>query len=221
MMDAWLITPPKWIRRLYPAFEWEVKTTNPIVYLTFDDGPTPAITEWVCNQLAQYNAKATFFCVGRHVEAHPTIMSQLLQHGHVVANHTWNHVNGWKTANKAYLEEVNKGEFALLPYSNFEKLFRPPYGKMSREQTKLLKEKGYSIVQWDFLTRDYNPSIDVATAMTRIEKSIKPGSILLFHDSEKAFPIIKQLLPYTLQLLQKKGFECKVLTQDLFLNQGN
>jgi peptidoglycan/xylan/chitin deacetylase (PgdA/CDA1 family) len=220
-MDAWLVTPPKWIRRLYPAFEWEVKTIAPTIYLTFDDGPTPEITEWVCDQLAQYKAKATFFCVGRHVETYPAIMLQLLQQGHVVANHTWSHVNGWKTDKKVYVEEVKKGESALLPYSNFERLFRPPYGKMSREQTKWVKWQGYSIVQWDFLTRDYNAATDVAKTMMRLEKAIKPGSILLFHDSHKASHVLKQLLPFTLQLLQEKGFECKVLTQDLFLNQGN
>jgi peptidoglycan/xylan/chitin deacetylase (PgdA/CDA1 family) len=182
--------------------------------LTFDDGPTPEITEWVLEQLKQYNAKATFFCIGNNIEKHPEIFKKIIADGHSIGNHTFNHVKGWKTSNQTYFEEVDNCEKTIQNFSinsTQTKLFRPPYGKIKLYQSKVLRKKGYKIIMWDVLSVDFDRNISPEKCLSNVTENIANGSILVFHDSTKAFPNLEYALPKTLDFLKNKGFFCEKL----------
>ena len=176
------------------------------IYLTFDDGPTEQATAFVLDQLAKYQAKATFFCIGDNVRKHPLLYQQLLADGHAVGNHTYHHKNGWKTYHAEYVDEV-------MQCSKIVKstLFRPPYGRLTWRQFKSVK-KHFQVVMWDVLSYDFNPSMTAKACIERVLKSTKPGSIVVFHDSEKCFPLLKDVLPQVLEAFQKKGWQMQALT---------
>ena len=159
---------------------WSIKTTKKEVFLTFDDGPIPEVTPWVLETLKQYDAKATFFCVGDNVKKHPDIYRMIVDQGHKVGNHTMNHLNGWTNFNKTYFENIEKCN--ALIHSN---LFRPPYGKIKPSQISHLKND-YRIIMWDVLTKDYDASVTGEYCFEKVKKNCKPGSIIVFHDSIKA-----------------------------------
>ncbi len=190
---------PFFLQKLFPAYTWKVNTNDKQLFLTFDDGPHPQITPWVLNILAEFNAKATFFCVADNVKKYPNVYKQILSAGHSVGNHTYHHLNGWKNSTADYLADVQLAENYID--SN---LFRPPYGRITLQQAKHLKPK-YKIVMWDRLSSDYKKNLNIEESLAEMKK-VKKGSIVVFHDSEKAFENLQKLLPVLLKDYQKRGF---------------
>jgi peptidoglycan/xylan/chitin deacetylase (PgdA/CDA1 family) len=191
---------------IYKGALCRIEGKEKAVYLTFDDGPIPEATPLVLDILKQYNAKATFFCVGDNVRKHPAIYQRIMNEGHSVGNHTYNHVDGWKTLLKEYLENVEK--CATLVDS---KLFRPPYGRIGLKQFNSLKKK-YKIVLWDLLSMDYDPVLGAEDCFKIVEKNTRKGSIIVFHDSIKAKEKIPRLLPKTLEFLTTEGYNLKAIS---------
>lgn len=173
---------------------------NKELFLTFDDGPTLGITEWVLSVLKEYNAKATFFCTGENAENNPELFKQIIEKGHSVGNHGYSHIKGWRTSNKKYYQNVRRASDFIN--SN---LFRPPYGRIKPSQIKQLK-KEFKIIMWDVLTRDYNNNLKQETCLKKTLKSIKPGSIIVFHDTLKAERNLKYVLPEVLKYYSEKDF---------------
>lgn len=198
-------TIPHVLIRIFSSCTWKVNTRDKELYLTFDDGPHPQITPWVLQQLQAYNAKATFFCVGENVVQFPEVYQQVLQAGHSTGNHTMNHLNGWKMSTMDYEANVsNAAAFIKSP------LFRPPYGKITLAQLRALKTN-YKIVMWNKLSRDYDQHLSIEESMRAMRK-VNSGDIIVFHDSLKAFPQLKQLLPPLLKYYQENGFRFAPLT---------
>ena len=190
---------PKLLQMALPSLLWRVDTDKPVVYLTFDDGPTPGITEWVLDELDKYQAKATFFCMGKNVAAEPTLYQQILDRGHLTGNHTYTHPSGWATSDERYLTEVE--QCAELVHS---KWFRPPYGRIGLSQIAALKQQ-YRIVMWDVLSRDYDPAITGNECVANVTNHVQHGSIIVFHDSSKAAKNLRYALPKVLDQLSSKG----------------
>lgn len=187
------------IRSLYPGLIWDMRPVSNEVYLTFDDGPHPVVTPWVIEQLKQYQASATFFCIGQNVMNHPALFHELNER-HTTGNHTMHHAKGWKTATKEYLHEVNQAA-SLIP----GKWFRPPYGKIKFSQIRALHAQGYRIVMWSHLSGDFDVKPSSRKSFIRWMNSIQPGAIITFHDSQKAFPKLRWMLPLLLETLQQRG----------------
>ncbi|MBA4155029.1 polysaccharide deacetylase family protein [Flavobacterium sp.] len=197
------------IKFIFSNYVWNISNGEKKVYLTFDDGPTPEITEWVLEQLKTYNAKATFFCIGNNMAKHPEIFKRLLNEGHTIGNHTQNHVKGWKTENNTYFEEVEKCDEVISKHTNIDsKLFRPPYGKIKPSQSIYLRKIGYKIIMWDVLSADFDTTISKEKCLENVLKNVESGSIIVFHDSIKAFPNLEYTLPKTLEFLSKNGYVC-------------
>ncbi|MGV8994967.1 MAG: polysaccharide deacetylase family protein [Flavobacterium sp.] len=200
------------IKKIFSKYMWSKEQNEKVVYLTFDDGPTPQITDWVLQQLQQYNAKATFFCIGKNVEEQPEIFKRLLESENSIGNHTQNHINGWRSSTENYLDNIEECEIAIgnLP-NQAQKYFRPPYGKITPRQSTAVLQKGYKIVMWDVLSADFDQTITPEKCLDNVLKSLKPGSIIIFHDSEKAWKNLKYALPKVLEFLKENNFECKLL----------
>jgi peptidoglycan/xylan/chitin deacetylase (PgdA/CDA1 family) len=191
--------------RLYKHLEWHFSRSGKRIYLTFDDGPTPVITEKVLDLLDEYNAKATFFCLGRNVERNLHIYNEIIKRGHAVGNHTYSHLKGWKSTLKSYIQDVRLAEMHVK--SN---LFRPPYGRIRRIQAKYLT-KEYRVIMWDVLSHDYNKKIPASLCLRSVLRSTKKGSIVVFHDSEKASRNMLYVLPRMLEYYTDKGYEfCRI-----------
>jgi peptidoglycan/xylan/chitin deacetylase (PgdA/CDA1 family) len=186
---------------MYPSFIWQMPSNEKALYLTFDDGPHPTITPVVLDLLADFNAKATFFCIGDRVKRYPDIMKRIVAEGHSIGNHTQHHVNGWNSSVSDYTEEVHQA--ALLITS---KLFRPPYGRIKRKQAKLLENEGYKITMWTILSADYDNSLNKEECARRVTSYIDKGNIYLFHDSDKGEERMLYALPILLKLATAKGF---------------
>ena len=201
----YLTKTPSFIQSRFPDYVWSVPTSDPILYLTFDDGPIPDVTEWVLDQLKQYQAKATFFCVGENVQRYPSIYQRILTEGHSVGNHTYHHKNGWKTDKVQYL--YNVAQCAKLVDST---LFRPPYGRLKPSQAKQIKQE-YKIIMWDVLTGDFDPHLKPEDCYQNVLKNTKAGSILVFHDSLKAQPILTEVLPRVLAHYHEHGYKFEAL----------
>jgi peptidoglycan/xylan/chitin deacetylase (PgdA/CDA1 family) len=200
------------IKKIFPNYLWDIPNNENKVYLTFDDGPTPEITEWALDQLKKYNAKATFFCIGKNIEKYPEIFKKVKEDGHAIGNHTFNHLNGWKIPTEDYIKNTKLCQSAICSLqSAVYNLFRPPYGKIKSSQSKALRKLGYKIVMWDVLSEDYNQNITPEKCLENVLKNVQSGSIILFHDSVKAFPNLEYALPKTLKFLKDKGFICDVI----------
>lgn len=210
-MQLWIRT--HWlIQKLFPNYIWRVPTKDKVVYLTFDDGPIPEVTEFVLDQLKAYGAKATFFCIGDNIRKHPYIFKKIIDEGHAFGNHTFHHLKGWKTSQKAYIDDVALCQQAIDDLTTDEKkLLRPPYAKITLRQSKALRNKGYRIIMWDVLSADFDKSISPQQCLKNVVDNIGPGSIVIFHDSLKAVDNMKFALPATLQYLNKNGYSCAVL----------
>ena len=195
------------IKKVFRNYIWDIPNVENKIYLTFDDGPIPEITEWVLEELKKINAKATFFCIGNNIEKHPTIFTKLINEGHSIGNHTFNHLNGWKTSTEKYLENAKRCEVSIsnLQSANCN-LFRPPYGKIKLSQSKKIRKSGYKIIMWDVLSGDYDSSISPQKCLENVLENVRSGSIIVFHDSIKAFPNLEYTLPRVLENLSKKGF---------------
>lgn len=204
-MRNYLVKSPWWLKAIYPSLTWKIPAVDKVVYLTFDDGPTPEITPWVMEQLEKYQAMATFFLIGKNVDEQPEIYQQLKEAGHSIGNHTYNHYNGWKHSTEGYLNNVNACQNLLST-----KLFRPPYGRISRKQIKALRDD-FNIIMWDIIVGDFDQNIDGEECFQNVAKHVRPGSIIVFHDSVKAWPRLKEALPKTLEYLKEKGFRMEAL----------
>lgn len=202
----YLVKTPKFIQSLFPNFTWSIPTDEKVLYLTFDDGPIPEITPWVLETLADYGAKATFFCVGNNVRKHGKIYQQILDQGHDVGNHTQNHVNGWGTEHLEYLQDVSHcSEYVNSP------LFRPPYGRMRPTQAQLIQQQ-YKIVMWDILSGDFDKNLPPEQCLGNVILKASPGSIVVFHDSLKAEKNLKYALPRVLDFFSNKGYSFEAIS---------
>lgn len=209
----WIKTNPI-IKNIFSNYVWSISNDEKKVFLTFDDGPIPEITDWVLAQLKSYNCKATFFCIGNNIEKHPELFNKLITEGHAIGNHTFNHVKGWNTPNKTYLKEVEQCEEEIQKASinhPSSKLFRPPYGKIKPIQSRKLRKLGYKIIMWDVLSADYKKEISKEKCLENVLKNVESGSIIVFHDSIKAFPNLEYVLPKTLQFLSENGYQCEII----------
>ena len=210
-MSFYLFKTPTIIQRIFKNYVWSFFTSEKVIYLTFDDGPTTEITEWTLNTLDEFHAKATFFCIGKNIENHPDIFKKIITGNHSIGNHTHNHLNGWKVSTNRYLKNVEKAEntIQLKKDKNQPKsklLFRPPYGKIKASQAKKLREKGYEIILWDVLSADFDQSISKEKSLKNVLKNTKQGSIVVFHDSVKAEKSLKYVLPKVLAHFSEQGF---------------
>ena len=197
------------IKKIFSNYVWDIPNDENKVYLTFDDGPTPEITEWTLKLLEKHNAKATFFCIGDNVKKFPAIYQKIISSKHSIGNHTFNHLNGWKTENNIYFENValSKTEHYKLSTEHCQ-LFRPPYGKIKPSQSKILRKLGYKIIMWDVISYDFDETISKEECLENVLKNVKSGSIIVFHDSQKSFKNLEYALHRTLEFLDEKGFVC-------------
>lgn len=201
----YFVKTPWWLKRIYGSYEWHMNTAEKKLFLTFDDGPHPEATPFVLQQLKQYGALATFFCIGKNVVQFPAVYKQIQNEGHTVGNHTYNHLNGWKTANDVYMSDISKA--ADIIHSS---LFRPPYGRITSFQAKNLpaamKGRKARVIMWDVLSGDFDKKIDGKQCLENVIFNAGPGSIIVFHDSEKALERLKYSLPRILTHFSEKGF---------------
>jgi len=214
---------PNWLmRKAYSSAVWRIPTKEKKVFLTFDDGPNPEVTPFVLSTLKNFNAKATFFCVGANIEKHPEIFQQIISEGHSIGNHTYNHLNGWKTNTKEYSDNVSKCESSINSYrlsiiSNQSNshcspitvhrlpLFRPPYGKIKRSQFSIFNSQ-FSIIMWDVLSGDFDKKLSEEKCLKNVLTKTREGSIVVFHDSIKAKRNLQFALPKFLEYFSQKGF---------------
>jgi peptidoglycan/xylan/chitin deacetylase (PgdA/CDA1 family) len=216
-MSFWVKTN-YFIKKIFPNYDWDIPNNENKVFLTFDDGPIPEITEWTLEQLKKYDAKATFFCIGNNIEKHPEIFNNIITQGHALGNHTFNHLNGWKNSTEDYIENVKLCQSQITnPKSHpsdselaqqILNLFRPPYGKIKPSQSRILRKLGYKIIMWDILSYDFDQTITPEKCLENVLKNVVNGSIIVFHDNVKAEQNLKYALPKTLAFLKEKGFIC-------------
>jgi peptidoglycan/xylan/chitin deacetylase (PgdA/CDA1 family) len=216
-MSFWVKTN-YFVKKIFPNYVWDIPNNKNKVFLTFDDGPIPEITEWTLEQLKKYDAKATFFCIGNNIEKHPDIFNNIITHGHAIGNHTFNHLNGWKNSTEDYIENVKLCQSQISnPKSHpsdselaqqILNLFRPPYGKIKPSQSRILRKLGYKIIMWDILSYDFDQTITPEKCLDNVLKNVVNGSIIVFHDNVKAEQNLKYALPKTLAFLKEKGFVC-------------
>ncbi len=224
----YLVKTPWWLRRLYPTLTWQLPTDEKVIYLTFDDGPHETATPFVLDTLQRFNAKATFFCIGKNVSEQRNIYERIIAEGHAVGNHTYNHLNGWKTHPADYFKDISYT--AQKVHSN---LFRPPYGRITKQQIRELQNNGqstivnsqlqdatshhspftthYSIIMWSVLSGDFDISLRKEKCLSNVIKNSGKGSIVVFHDSAKAFDRMSYALPKALEHFSKQGFSFKAI----------
>jgi len=205
---VYFVKTPDIVKPLYPSLVWDVNVGEKIVYLTFDDGPTPEITDKILAILSRFDAKATFFLIGENVQEHPTYLDLYKAAGHTIGNHSYKHYNGWSTSTEIYLSDIEKA--SELIDSN---LFRPPYGKIKRAQVRKLKDK-YSIVMWDILSGDFDPNVDPAICFQNVVDNVTSGSIIVFHDSIKSSKTVLGSLPRILKALSSEGYRFEALPRE-------
>lgn len=197
------IIPSKPLKRLYPSFIWSFPEEKDAVFLTFDDGPRPEVTPWVLDILDEYDAKATFFCIGKNVEQFGELYQEIKRRGHIVANHSYSHVKGWGMDTGSYVRDIDTA--SDLIESN---LFRPPYARITPTQARVLSER-YKIIMWSVLSRDYNRRLSGRQCANNVLPYITPGAIIVFHDSLKCAKNLWHALPLTLKEIKAKGLICK------------
>ena len=202
----YLVKTPKFIQGLFPNYVWRVPNQKKVIYLTFDDGPNEKITPWVIDQLALFNAKATFFCVGKQIDFYPQIYQNLHASGHCVANHSFTHLNGWSSENISYFHDVRQG--ATRAKSD---LYRPPYGHLKVKQAQFL-QRHYKIVMWDVMSGDFDENIDAHQVTSNVINHASSGSIVVFHDTIKAFPRLEKALPAILSYYSHLGYSFETLS---------
>lgn len=207
----YLVKSPWIIQQYYWECLWKIKTADKKIYLTFDDGPTPGVTEFVLDQLNQYDAKATFFCIGKNVETNLSLYERIIAEGHTTGNHTYSHLNGWKTTNDEYLRDIDKAAETIK-----SRLFRPPYGRIRKFQLfNLIRGKKYLFtpVMWHVLSGDFDPQTKPEQCYLNVVNNATSGSIVVFHDSDKAYPRMSDALPKVLAFFKAKGFSFEALKE--------
>lgn len=208
-MDIIPVKTPSLVKRVLPSLIWNIKSTEKVIYLTFDDGPTPEITEWTLNILDEYNAKATFFCIGNNIEKYPEIFKSIIKKEHAIGNHTHNHLKGWLTSTKNYLSNTKKAQEEIDKYYKNNFLFRPPYGRIKPKQSKNLTKLGYRIIMWNILSKDWDKNIKKENCLENVINKTSSGDIVVFHDSIKASRNMQYTLPRMLKYFTDKGYEFK------------
>ena len=221
-MKPYLVKMPKLIQWIFPRRVWAFSRKEKNIYLTFDDGPIPEITPWVLEQLEIYDAKATFFCIGENIKKHPEIFKKVVKAGHTIGNHTQHHLNGKRTKTLDYLNDVELFEETItnsnLQIQNAELLFRPPFGKLKPSQARAILKKGYKIIMYDVLSADFDATILEEKCLENVLQNIKPGSVIVFHDSLKAEKNLRYALPKILKFISKKGWNFTLITSGSMLN---
>ena len=211
-----IATVPGFVKWIFKNRIWEGPADEKAIYLTFDDGPIPEVTPWVLDQLKSFNAKATFFCIGENVQKHPEIFKKIIAEGHKVGNHTFNHLNGWKTSTPEYVLNTLKARQIIeknIPGKEPAKnaLFRPPYGRIKSKQVRELQKRDFRIIMWSNLSMDYNTGITPERCFQNVIDHARPGSVIVFHDSFKAQKNLVKVLPRVLDHLNREGYKFKVL----------
>jgi peptidoglycan-N-acetylglucosamine deacetylase len=199
----YLIKSPGWLKSVYRNCTWSIPVTDPTLFLSFDDGPHPVITPFVLDELKKFGAKASFFCIGKNVQAYPDVYKRIIEEGHSVGNHSFSHLNGWKTNDSIYLNDI--AEAGKYIDSN---LYRPPYGRITQFQLSQLERKRFQlkVVMWSVLSGDFDSGITAKKCLKNVLNNCKPGAIVVFHDSEKAEDRMRYALGGTLDYFSKKGF---------------
>jgi peptidoglycan/xylan/chitin deacetylase (PgdA/CDA1 family) len=225
-MNFYWIKTNTFIKKIFSNYVWDIPNTENKIYLTFDDGPTPDVTEWVLEELKKHQAKATFFCIGKNIENNSDLFKKVITEGHAIGNHTYNHLNGWKTSTKEYIENCNQWSVVRQQKAESRKqtaehrlqntdcklntehclLFRPPYGKIKLSQSKKLQQLGFKIIMWDVISADFDQTISPEKCLENVLQNVVSGSIIVFHDSVKAYQNLKHALPKSLQILKERGF---------------
>lgn len=202
----YLVRIPWIIKKLYPECIWDIKDAGKNIYLTFDDGPHPIVTRYVLDQLRQYNARATFFCIGKNVAEHFDVYKQIIEEGHSVGNHTYDHLNGWKTSTEKYLKNITKAKKIID-----SDLFRPPYGRITKFQLKNITGAHYKLkpVMWSVLSGDFDKMISSEECYLAVVRNAGAGSIVVFHDSDKAYGRLHDALPRVLKYFSDEGYSFK------------
>ncbi|MFI5450766.1 polysaccharide deacetylase family protein [Pedobacter sp. UC225_61] len=213
----YLVKSPLLLKWFYPSLTWNKSRSEKIVYLTFDDGPIPNVTDFVLNTLKSFGIKATFFCIGDNISKHPSVFERIKNEGHAIGNHTFNHLKGWKTDDETYIQNILKCQ--QLTQTN---LFRPPYGRVKKSQISKLKsvfsshflvlkaqteKRQLQIVMWDVLSGDFDLKLSPEKCYQNVIKNTQNGSIIVFHDSLKAFDRLHHTLPKVLKYLSEKGYQ--------------
>ncbi|MBL7739671.1 MAG: polysaccharide deacetylase family protein [Chitinophagaceae bacterium] len=208
----YFVKTPWWLKKIYPSYTWDIKTNEKILYLTFDDGPHEQATIFVLDELKKYNAKATFFCIGKNVAAHPDIYKRISDEGHAVGNHTCHHLNGWKTRDEEYLKDVADAARLINTF-----LFRPPYGRIRSFQAKnigkAMKQPLAKIIMWDVLSGDFDTMLTKEECLQNVVLNAKKGSVVVFHDSQKAFRLLEFVLPRVLDFFTAEGYRFQALLE--------
>ena len=204
----YLVKSPLLLKWYYPSLTWNKSRTEKVIYLTFDDGPIPDVTDFVLKTLKDQQVKATFFCIGDNIRKHPSIFQRLLDEGHQLGNHTYNHLKGWKTDNATYLENFEQCQ--TLTGTN---LFRPPYGRIRKSQIKDIRSRypEMKIIMWDVLSGDFDLNLSPESCYHNVDKYVENGSIIVFHDSLKAFERMQYALPRVIANLKAKGYQFATL----------
>lgn len=207
---------PFFLPWLYSNLVWRIRTERKELFLTLDDGPVPGPTEFALDVLRKYRARATFFCIGDNVQKHPDVFKRILQDGHAVGNHTFNHLNGWETPKAEYVENTTLCDAVMDEHQTGNKtkkvvLFRPPYGRITRAQIKALS--AYNIIMWDVLSFDYTESISAEACLKNSIKATRPGSVIVFHDSLKAEKNMRYALPRFIEHFTEKGYSFNIIPQ--------
>lgn len=204
----YLVKSPRLLKWYYPSLTWNKSRNKKVIYLTFDDGPIPDVTEFVLKTLKTFNAKATFFCIGQNISKHPDIFQQLKNDGHSIGNHTFNHLRGWDTVDNLYLEN-----FLQCQEQTDSDLFRPPYGRIKKSQIKAIRKlyPEIRIIMWDVLSGDFDLNLSPETCYNNVLKNTTNGSIVVFHDSLKALDRMQYALPKVLEYFSKEGYSFEKL----------
>jgi peptidoglycan-N-acetylglucosamine deacetylase len=203
------VKPPGWVRMLTSRMVWSIPVVEPILFLTFDDGPVPELTDWVLDELNKYGAKATFFCVGDNVKKHPDVYSRILREGHATGNHTFSHLNSYQVGIRRYVRDVYRANKVIG-----SKLFRPPYGRIRPIAARILLPR-FRIIMWDVLSMDYDAELEPRMVLHNVVSKTQPGSIMVFHDNQKAKKNLEYTLPKVLDHYTRAGYKFLPLGADL------
>ena len=211
------IKTPLVAKKMFPNYVWNLSSTEKTIYLTFDDGPTPEITDWTLITLKKFDAQATFFCIGDNIKKYPDIFKNIVNDGHVIGNHTQNHIKGWKAKTKDYLKNIEEAQNIIdekIQESEVrsQNLFRPPYGQITPKQGRNLIALGYKIVMWDLLSFDWDKSTTEAKCLENVISKAKSGSVIVFHDSLKASKNMTYALPKVLEHFSNQNYNFKAIT---------
>ena len=201
---------PRMVTWLFPNRVWQIPTAQKEIFLSFDDGPHPRITPLVLDMLATHGAKASFFCIGDRVKRFPGIYQRILDEGHAIGNHTFHHLNGWKTNDADYLTNITEAALCID-----SRLFRPPYGRIKGSQARAIVAKGFKTIMWTVLSGDYDAKLNPAQCANRVLENIEPGFIFLFHDAEKAEKNMLFALEKLLEACKIQGVRCEKINDKL------